>query len=396
MNSFFASAEQHLRPELRGCPVAVVPVESEGTCAIAASVEAKAFGVRVGTRVPELRRLCPGIQIVRARPEEYVALHHSVARSIERCAPVHKAYSIDEWGVRLLGAQREPEAALELGQQMKAEIARDHSRCLSCSVGLAPTRLLAKIAAELKKPDGLTLLRTRDLPDRLDHLVPTDLCGIASGLAGRLERSGVRTVRDLWELSEDQAVAAWGSVVGRDWWAAFHGIDEPEQVTKRSSMSHANVLEPSLRTEEGARAMITRLVCRLGARLRDEDYLASMLSISVKYADGQRFSARLDLPQIGDTPTLVASAHTLWESRTTTSAAPLKVGVVVSGLVSSSQVSGELFGSSEQPLRLSKAMDEITGRWGLRSLFVGSMHGCLQHMDDKIAFGRIPAGRGPN
>src|SRR6056297_2053927 len=76
MNSFFASAEQHLRPELLGQPVGVIPMVTESTCVIAASVEAKRLGVRTGTSVPEARRLCPQIRLVKARPETYVRLHH--------------------------------------------------------------------------------------------------------------------------------------------------------------------------------------------------------------------------------------------------------------------------------------------------------------------------------
>ena len=93
MNSFFASAEQHLRPELRGHPVGVIPMVTESTCVIAASVEAKRFGVKTGTVVPEAKRLCPEIQLVKARPETYVRLHHDIAASIDRHLPIHKA----EW-----------------------------------------------------------------------------------------------------------------------------------------------------------------------------------------------------------------------------------------------------------------------------------------------------------
>src|SRR5271154_2905282 len=96
MNSYFASVEQHLRPELRGRAVAVIPVESEHTCVIAASYDAKIHGVKTGTRVSDARRLCPGITIVKARPDIYVQVHHAILRSVDKCAPIHKVYSIDE------------------------------------------------------------------------------------------------------------------------------------------------------------------------------------------------------------------------------------------------------------------------------------------------------------
>ena len=105
MNSYFASVEQFLRPELRGRPVAVVPVETDSTCVIAASLDAKRFGVRVGTGVREARRMCPGINLVKARPSTYVEVHHRLLESVDRCVEVHRVYSIDEWTVRLRGRE---------------------------------------------------------------------------------------------------------------------------------------------------------------------------------------------------------------------------------------------------------------------------------------------------
>jgi len=389
MNSFFASVEQHLRPELRGRPVGVVPVLADGTCIIAASIDAKQHGIRTGTRVPEARQLCPGIELVEARPPVYVKVHHAVARTIERCIPIHKAYSIDEWAARLVSAERGVEAATELGRRIKRCILDDFSPWLTCSVGVAPTRLLAKIACDLHKPDGLTVLRVRDLPDTLEHMELQDLCGIAHGVASRLESNGVRTVRELWNLTRRQSVGIWGSVSGGHWWDGFHGVDEPEVPTRRHSMGHANVLEPHFRNEEGARAMLTRLVCRLGIRLRREGYLAGALSIEVLGEDRRHFSTGIELPAVQDTPTLLESLYTLWERRKTHEV-PLRVGATVSGLVPASQTPGFLFPEADKGVNLSRAMDTINRRWGLSSAYFGSMHGCLHRMDEKIAFGRIP------
>src|SRR6516162_4157558 len=104
MNSYFASVEQRDLPYLRGRPVAVVPVLAETTSCIAASYEAKRFGVRTGTRVADARRLCPGLHLVEARPRRYVEVHHQLIRAVEACLPVHAVRSIDEMSFRLLGA----------------------------------------------------------------------------------------------------------------------------------------------------------------------------------------------------------------------------------------------------------------------------------------------------
>ncbi len=390
MNSFFASAEQHLRPELRGKPVGVIPVMTESTCIIAASGDAKQCGIGVGTPVREARRLCPGVALVQARPAVYVHLHHEIAQSLDRCAPIHKAYSIDEWAIRLTGPDRQPDRAVELAQHMKHQLREDFSPWLPCSVGIAPTRLLAKIACELKKPDGLTTLMVHDLPDRLEHLPLSKLTGIAAGMVKRLEAHGVRTIRDLWALSRAESTQAWGSVAGADWWAGFHGIDEPEAPTRKRSMSHANVLEPRFRSDAGARLMLTRLISRLGIRLRSEGYLAGKLSLAVRYADGQRDSRGVALPHVNDTPALLKDLCTLWDQRPPCPARPHHVGATVSGLVPVSQMPTFLFENAHNRSQLSGAMDKINQRWGLPAIYFGSMHGCCHPMDEKIAFGRIP------
>jgi DNA polymerase-4 len=390
MNSYFASVEQHLRPELRGRKVAVIPVESENTCVIAASYDAKHFGVKTGTRVGDARRLCPGLVLVKARPNIYVALHHAILRSVDKCVPVHKVYSIDEWAIQLLGHEQKQEGAITLGRCIKQQLLRDFSPWLTCSIGIAPTRLLAKIASELRKPDGLTVLYPRELPDRLEHSSLSDLCGIGHGICVRLNANGIQSVRDLWTISKQQAIQVWGSVAGGYWWAGFHGFDEPELPTRRRSMSHASVLDPKFRSEEGAYGIMVRLLCRLGARLRHDGYFAQYLRVHLKNVRGNYWSEKIALPYVQDTPTLLETFQKLWRQRILGADPPIKVGVEVAGLLPAAQVSHSLFDAIEKPRRISQAVDKINRRWGAAAIYFGSMQSFRHHMDDKIAFGRIP------
>jgi DNA polymerase-4 len=390
MNSYFASVEQHLRPELRGCEIGVIPVESEHTCIIAASNSAKRFGVKTGTRVGDARSMCPGIILVKARPKLYVQIHHAILRSVEQCAPVHKVYSIDEWAIRLVGKDRQAGRAIEIAQLIKRKLLDDFSPWLTCSIGIAPTRLLAKIASDLKKPDGLTVLDPVDLPGKLDHLSLTDLCGIGQGMLARLNAQGISSIRDLWALNKQQAVAAWGSVSGGHWWAGLHGFDEPELPTRRRSMTHASVLAPQHRNPTDAYGIMVRLLVRLGARLRHDGYFAQSLRANVKYLRGHSWHQEIMLSCVQDTPTLLHAFETLWQTRPPGDAPPIKVGVEVGGLMLATQVSQSLFDQIEKPRRVSQAIDKINLRWGSATVYFGSMHHYRHHMDDKIAFGRIP------
>src|ERR1700733_2059254 len=119
LNSFFASCEQQENPVLRGKPIIIVQMMTDSTCAIAASYEAKAFGIRTGTAVWEAKKLCPQLVIVKARHKIYLQYHHRIIEAVESCLPVTKIASIDEMGCRLMGREREESAARALALKVK-------------------------------------------------------------------------------------------------------------------------------------------------------------------------------------------------------------------------------------------------------------------------------------
>lgn len=398
MDSFFASVEQHLRPELRGRILGITPVRSESSCVIAASAEAKRFGVRVGTRVPEARKLCPGIVFVKARPAVYVQVHRDIARSIDQCTPIERTYSIDEWAVRLRGEERRPEHAVALAERIKRKLRDDFSPWITCSIGVSSTRLLAKIASDLQKPGGLITLDLPDLPHRLEHLKLDDLTGISSGMLQRLHTAGISTIRQLWDLSRLDARRVWGSVQGEHWWAGFHGHDEPEQITHRHSFSHAHVLPPALRNDAGARGILIRLLCKGAIRLRHHKYIAHRLHVSVSSRDGALWHDQSPLPGTQDTLTITRQFDELWRARPWASRERssshrlsfLQVSMTLSELAPIATATGHLFPEQERLHRLSGVMDVLNQRWGNHTVYLGSLHDFRHTMEDKIAFGRIP------
>ncbi len=143
-NSYFASVEQQLVPELRGKPVGVLAVMAETTCCIAASYEAKAFGIKTGTLVKEARKLCPDMIFVEARPPIYVAFHHKLIGIVESCTHVEQVLSIDEMVCKLTGSQQIPENALKLAAKIKSAIANNVGDFLRCSIGIAPNTFWQK------------------------------------------------------------------------------------------------------------------------------------------------------------------------------------------------------------------------------------------------------------
>ncbi len=284
MNAYFASVEQHDEPRLRGRPVAVAPVMAETSSCIAASYEAKKFGVKTGTRVREARSLCPGIEIVHARPRRYVEVHHEIVSAIEQVIHVDRVMSIDEMLCRLMNREREPERAPEIALQVKASIRRRLGKSLTCSIGLGPNVMLAKVAADMQKPDGLTVLRKEELPGRLEGLKLQDFPGIGPRMGKRLHSQGILTVRQLCQLAERDMCQLWGSkVLGSQWFDALRGNDVPEVPTKKGSLGHSHVLPPELRNDADAWAVLQRMLYKAAMRLRHENLKACSVSVHIDY-----------------------------------------------------------------------------------------------------------------
>ncbi|MCU1255053.1 MAG: ImpB/MucB/SamB family protein, partial [Candidatus Angelobacter sp.] len=322
MNSYFASVEQQVQPHLRGKPTAVVTVDAESTVCIAASYEAKAFGVSTGTALGEARKKCSDLNVVVARHEIYVEYHKKIIAAVEKnCLHVSKIISIDEMECRLGGRDRQIANAQELARQVKQAI-YSVGKMLHCSVGLAPNRFLAKVASNMKKPDGLVTLTANQLPQILFSLKPRDLPGIGHQMEKRLLNQRIATMEQLWRLDMDQMTQLWGGVLGTRFWLKLRGIDFDERESQKTSISHQHVLPPELRTHEQACAVGKKLLHKAAVRLRQHKLWTSTMVIYVLFSKDQNskdgdskgywmhhdrplWEASLRFPSCQDTMTLV-------------------------------------------------------------------------------------------
>ncbi len=365
LNSYFASVEQEARQELRGRPVAVAPLQTDSTCCIAASYEAKAYGVKTGTGVAEARTLCPHIVIVEARPKLYLQYHQMIVAAVNNCLPVTSVMSIDEMACRLMGRECAVSNATVLGYDMKQAI-RGVGKTLRCSIGLAPNRYLAKLASDMMKPDGLTVLLTRDLPQILFRLQLRDLIGVSSAMERRIHMHGITTVEQLCRLSPQQMRTVWGSVVGERMWHWLRGADFIDPVGERKSIGKQHVLAPSLRTREQAYRVAQKLLQNAAANLRRQNLWARSIGVYVGFMRQEipvePWKAQARIGECCDTFTLQQHLEKLWES--CPAAKPLQVGVWLFGLVPDNQHTPNLFENDERQLRLSKVIDSLNDRYG--------------------------------
>ena len=217
-NSYFASVEQQLRPELRGRPVAVVPMIADTTCAIAASIEAKRFGVKTLTNVADAKRLCPEIVLVESRPTVYVEFHQKAKAVVESVAPIAAVNSIDEMWIRLSGRDQPRPAAEGLAREIKYRLRQQLGECITCSVGIAPNTFLAKTASDMVKPDGLVVIEPSDLPNVLMPLRLNHFVGIGRKMLQRLNDHGITTTPQLLAADVARLREVWGGVEGERFW----------------------------------------------------------------------------------------------------------------------------------------------------------------------------------
>lgn len=399
LNSYFASVEQQVQPALRNRPMAVAPITGDSGCCIAASYEAKAFGVKTGTRVGEAKALCPGIEIVDARPRLYVLMHHRILKAIDRHIPIDRVHSIDEVSCRLDLTQRSPEAAAALAHRIKAEVRASCGVCMRCSIGIAPNRVLAKLGTDMQKPDGLVILADEDLPGAIAHLSPQELSGIGPKMMQRLTRAGITTIADLHRRSEPEMRALWGGVVGEAWYHLLRGRQVHEKPTHKSSIGHQHVLAPDLRTPEGARSVAIRLLLKAAARLRHEKYAARKLSLGLRFPgdtpstnawNGPSWDEWASLgPGCMDTATMLEALDDLWRAAPPTP--PLLVSVTLHDLVAPGSLTQPLFGKQHKRENLSRAMDVVNKKYGANKVYTAAMHDARSHAAGGIAFNHIPS-----
>ncbi len=277
-----------------------------------------------------------------------------------------------------------------IGLSHQASDSRSCGRYLKCSIGLAPNKFLAKIASDMRKPDGLVVIRDDDLPRVLHPLALDDLPGIGKRMLARLTSARVTTVEQLCQLTESQMKHIWGGVVGQCWWYLLRGHDLRQPPTRRCTVGHSHVLPPQLRTEEGARAVLLRLIHKAAARLRHMNYWAGRLEVYVSFTFREEgWSGSIGLGSCQDTLTMIEAFCDLWRQRPQ-GGRPTQVAVTLYNLVPDSSATLPLFPAEQQRIALSRTMDELNQRLGANTVYFGGIHGVQKAAPTRIAFTQIP------
>ena len=389
LNSFFASCEQQENPKLRGKPVAVVAMITDSTSVLAASYEAKKYGIKTGTRVSDARRICPGIIFVETHHRLYLDYHHRILEAVEEIIPIHSVLSVDEVACELTGTQRQVSKALELARKLKKHVQDRVGVCLTSSIGLGPNTLIAKMASDMQKPDGLVWVPKNEIAKKMGDLSIRCVPGIGAKMEAHLNKGRLYKVSDLLKLSSGQARAAWGSIVGIKTVEALKGEHYVYEQGDTKSIGHEHVLPPDLRNPHKAFDVALKLLNKACVRLRKSQFRCRRLSLAIRFVDSHRFDNDVKFSETSDTGFLMKQLQLLWNYHY--DRAPIKVSVVLSDFEKDSDHQMSFFDQDNS--RREKAFqiaDRLNEKFGKDTIFAANLSATKNNSTGGIAFSRVP------
>jgi DNA polymerase-4 len=384
MNSFFASVEQQANPRLRGKPLGVSPSSHKNSCLIGTSKEAKAMGIKNGVPLYMARKICPEIIVVESEPEKYREVNRQINRIFSDYTNSLEAYSVDESFLDLSESKLNP---LLVGAEIKSRIKAEVGEWLTCSVGIAPNKFMAKLAADLKKPDGLSVVWRSNLPEIYKKLKFSDLWGVAHGWQKRLNSLGLVSPLDLWNYPVANLLAVFGKP-GFYIWQRINGLEQDEISSREDrpkSFGHSWVLNFRTADKERLKIAIMRLAEKAARRMRREKFKARGIYLSVTDVTGAYFHVSKKLKRTIKTgQELYEEAMNLWKNWEFHYEI-MHIAIGFGSLLDDCHQL-DLFGD-KSPF-LIKALDAINDRYGEFTIRSGLLTQTSDFAPDAIAFGR--------
>jgi DNA polymerase-4 len=377
MDAFYASVEQLDHPELRGKPVIVGGSSNRGVVS-AASYEARKFGVRSAMPIFQAKKRCPDGIFVPVRMRRYKEMSNQVMEILERHSPTVEQVSIDEAYLDLTGLERLHGSPEHIARRIKEEIRSVLS--LSCSVGIAPNKFLAKVASESNKPDGMTIIPSREAQKLARSLPVGKVPGVGKKTVDRLARLKVITLGNLLALPEAALLKAVGKFA-YTLLAFAKGTDDSPVVshTDAKSISSEETFEEDTNDFEVLRKELLVQAEEVGRRLRKNELKGSTVTLKLRRADFVRITRSISFSEASDsTNTLYGYALRLLEAVDLSEKFRL-IGIAVSGFAKTQSAAAQLnlFGGEsrrdESWREVEKAMDSITEKFGHAAIKRGSL-----------------------
>jgi DNA polymerase-4 len=370
MNAFFASVEQVANPSLRGKPIAVGGGIKKGSVVAAASYEAKAYGIKNGMPTWDARKLCPNLTVVIGDMTKYVYTSKVITCMLIDYTDLVEVFSIDEAFVDITDTKERFGGEIAIAKNIKRRIKERFG--LTCSIGIGPNKLMAKLAGELQKPDGLVILRREDIPEKIKDIAVKELCGVGRKIEIYLAELGIKTIGDLNRYPREKLVKRFGIAYGEQLWQMGQGNGSTTVLpyyheTEAKSMGHSYTLPKFTKDMAEVKGYLLRLAEQVGRRLRRDNYHGNVIHVSLGFGDYKYWSKQKKVEDyIDDGYQIFKTAEKLLEGRHWTldvGRGIRFVGVSVSNLIHNlDQIC--ILEADEKKKAALRAMDEVNNRFG--------------------------------
>jgi len=362
LDAFFASVEQRDDPRLRCRPVIV-----GAGVVMAASYEARACGVRSAMGGARARRLCPQAIVVQPRWQAYVEASAAVFAIFERTAPIVERVSIDEAFLDVRGLHAIAGSPVQIATGLRQAVREQAG--LPISVGVATTKVLAKLASAMAKPDGLLVVNPGDELAFLHPLAVQRLWGVGPATAEKLHGRGIRSVGDLAQAGEPALMALLGRAAGRHLYAVAHnrGVERVQARRRRRSFGSQRALGRSELSPDELDAALAALVDRVTRRMRRSQRAGRTVVLRLRFDDFTRAtrSRTMSRPTAATAPVLASARALLAAARPVIDRRGLTlVGLTVSGLEHARYIQLELPLDGPDTAALDAALDDVRDRFG--------------------------------
>jgi DNA polymerase-4 len=375
MNAFFASVEQQSNPHLRGKPIAVIGA-AKRTVITTSSYEARAFGVKTGMNTWEAKQKCPEIIFVVGNNRKYTYTSTQIIKIMREYTPLVEVSSIDEAFLDVTDCLSLFGSPERIAYLIKARI--KHQFGITCSIGIAQNKLLAKLASDMQKPDGLTIIKPEDVTRVLERVPIKDLCGIGSKMNQYLTKFGIRTCGDLGRFPIDILKRRFG-IIGERLHFMGMGIDDSpvipdEEAAEVKSVGHSMTLEKDVTDRTDILMYLLQLSEMVGRRARKYRVAGKTITLTIRYTDFTTFGKQESQSRhINNSEDIYQAAVKILDSLVLTQ--PIRLlGVKISSLQYYTEQL-PLFPEERKKALIAGAMDSVNNKFGDFSVTFGSLLG---------------------
>ncbi len=401
MNSFFASCEQQTNYWLRGRPIAVCVYTGKYGCVIAPSIEAKQRGIKLGLRLNEAMKICPDLVPLETNPDKYRTYHARIMKVLKRYSNEVIPRSIDEAVMDLSSYKNIYPDVVEVAKKIKQEIRDEVGDYLKCSIGIAPNAFLAKLASDIQKPDGLTIITPENIDSVLKKLELTDLPGIAKGMKERLNKAGIYTPYDLRHSTPEKLKAACKSIIGQHWHYRLHF----QEVDMRATQEYKNMSAMRMVSKEQRRDVknlldtLMMLCLTLEKRLMQKHLFCKRVQCFIRYENMPPYEDSFYTEQpiqdgmelyhiLQDRQLAFQQKHKIAQNIIDTNT--ISIGVVVQDFINEDLVQLNIFDNSHlKSNKARKTVYSIKNKYGAQTIKRASEMNDDDLADDVIGFGSV-------